>query len=68
MSEKKTEILQINLAETEFAEISFTDSNGNEVAKVEFLRNVEEAPQLQVTYRDKTGNVTQSTTTYDVNA
>jgi hypothetical protein len=68
MSSKTNAIHLINLAETEFVEISLTDRNGKEVAKIEFLRDVEATPQLQISYYDKDGNVTQSTTTYDVDA
>jgi hypothetical protein len=68
MSSKANEIHQIKLADTEYAEITFTDKNGNEVAKIEFTRDVEATPQLQISYFDKDGNVTQSTTTYDVDA
>jgi hypothetical protein len=64
----KSEIHQINLALTEYAEITLTDRNGNEVAKVAFERNVEENPQMTVTYFNKEGNITQSVTTYDIDA
>ena len=68
MSNKTNEIHKIKLGDTEYAEITFTDKNGNEIAKIEFTRDVEDKPQLQVSYFDKKGNVTQSTTTYDVDA
>jgi hypothetical protein len=64
----KTEIHQINLAQTEYAEITLIDGNGNEVAKIEFQRDVEATPQLQVTYFDREGNTTQAVTTFDINA
>jgi hypothetical protein len=63
-----TEIHQIDLAHTEYAEITLTDRNGNEIAKIAFERDVEENPQMTVTYFNKEGNITQSVTTYDINA
>jgi len=64
----KSEIHQINLARTEFAEITLTDRSGKEVAKIAFERDVEATPQMTVTYFNKEGNITQSVTTYDIDA
>jgi hypothetical protein len=64
----KSEIHQINLGRTEYAEITLTDRNGKEVAKIAFERDVEATPQMTVTYFNKEGNITQSVTTYDIDA
>jgi hypothetical protein len=64
----KSEIYQINLGRTEYADITLIDRNGNEIAKIEFERGVEENPQMTVTYFNEKGNVTQSITTYDIDA
>jgi hypothetical protein len=64
----KTEIHQINLARTEYASITLTDRNGNEIARIEFERNVEATPQLSVLYFDKEGNLKQAVTTFDIDA
>jgi hypothetical protein len=64
----KTEVHKINLARTEYAEITLLDRDGKEVAKIEFERGIDETPQLQVTYFDKAGNITQAVTTFDINA
>ena len=64
----KSEIHQINLECTEYIEITLTDRKGKEVAKIAFERDVEVTPQMTVTYFDKEGNVTQSVTTYDIDA
>jgi hypothetical protein len=64
----KTVVEEINLGQTEYADITFTDRNGNEVAKIEFQRDGDEMPQLQVTYFNADGNITQAVTTFDINA
>ena len=64
----KTVVEEINLGGTEYADITFTDRNGNEVAKIEFQRDADATPQLQVTYFNAEGNITQATTTFDIDA
>jgi hypothetical protein len=64
----KAEIHEINLAHTEYADITLTDRNGNEVARIEFQRDADATPQLQVTYFNADGNITQAVTTFDINA
>jgi hypothetical protein len=68
LSMLKTEIHQIDLARTEYADITLIDRNGNEVARIEFDRNGDASPQLQVTYFNAEGNITQATTTFDIDA
>jgi hypothetical protein len=64
----KAEIHEIDLGSTEFAEITLTDRNGNEVARIEFQRDAAELPQMTVTYFNEQGNITQAMTTFDINA
>jgi len=64
----KTVVEEINLGQTEYADITLIDRNGNEVARIEFQRDADNTPQLQVTYFNAEGNITQATTTFDIDA